>query len=364
MPHDGATPAAGEECDDKSTFVRGAFRLVGRCSKLVEGITMKLPRRQFLRLAAGAAALPAASRIAWAQTYPWRPVRILVGFTAGGAFDIVARLMGQWLSEQFSQPFVVENRPGASTNIATEAVIRAPADGHTLLLGGATNAINATFYEKLNFNFIKDTVPVIGVVRFPNVMEVNPSFPAKTVPEFVAYAKANPGKINMGSAGNGTSQHLAGELFKMMAGVNLVHVPYRGAPQALTDLIGGQVQVSFDPLPASIEYIKSGRLRALALTTTARSQALPDLPTVSDFVPGYEASAWNGICAPTNTPTEIIEKLNKAINAGLADPKMKARLADLGATTLAGSSADFGKLIVDETEKWGKVIRAASIKPD
>jgi len=325
---------------------------------------MKLPRRQFLRLAAGAAALPTVSRIAWGQTYPSRPVRILVGFPAGGAFDIVARLMGQWLSEQLHQPFIVENRSGGSTNIATEAVIRAPADGYTLLLGGATNAINATFYEKLNFNFIRDTAPVAGVVRFPNVMEVNPSFPAKTVPEFIAYATANPGRINMGSSGNGTTQHLAGELFKIMTGINLVHVPYRGAPQALMDLIGGQVQVSFDPLPASIEYIRSGRLRALALTTATRSEALPGLPTVGDFVPGYEASAWNGICMPTNTPVEIIEKLNKAINAGLADPKMKARLADLGATTLAGSSADFGKLIADETEKWGRVIRTANIKPD
>ncbi len=324
---------------------------------------MKLPRRQFLRLAAGAAALPTVSRIAWGQTYPSRPVRILVGFPAGGAFDIVARLMGQWLSEQLHQPFIVENRSGGSTNIATEAVIRAPADGYTLLLGGATNAINATFYEKLNFNFIRDTAPVAGVVRFPNVMEVNPSFPAKTVPEFIAYATANPGRINMGSSGNGTTQHLAGELFKIMTGINLVHVPYRGAPQALMDLIGGQVQVSFDPLPASIEYIRSGRLRALALTTATRSEALPGLPTVGDFVPGYEASAWNGICMPTNTPVEIIEKLNKAINAGLADPKMKARLADLGATTLAGSSADFGKLIADETEKWGRVIRTANIKP-
>ena len=325
---------------------------------------MKLPRRQFLRLAVGATALPAVSRTALAQTYPSRHVRILVDFTAGGAFDIVARLMGQWLSAQLRQPFIIENRPGGSTNIATEAAIRAPADGYTLLLGGATNAINATFYQKLNFNFIRDSAPVAGIVRFPNVMEVNPSFPAKTVPEFIAYAMANPGKINMASSGNGTSQHLAGELFKMMTGVNLVHVPYRGAPQALMDLIGGQVQVSFDPLPASIEYIKSGKLQALALTTTTRSEALPDLPTVGEFVPGYEASAWNGICVPTNTPVEIIEKLNKVVNAGLADPKLKAQLADLGATTLAGSPSDFGKLIGDETEKWGKVIRTANIKPD
>jgi tripartite-type tricarboxylate transporter receptor subunit TctC len=323
---------------------------------------MKLPRRQLLPLAAGVATLPALPRVARTQTYPARPVRILVGFTAGGAFDIVARLMAQWLSEQLHQPFIVDNRPGASTNIATEAVVLAPADGYTLLLGGATNAINATLYQKLSFNFIRDIAPVAGVVRLPNVMEVNPSFPAKTVPEFIAYANANPGKINMGSPGNGTSQHLAGELFKMMTGVDLVHVPYRGAAQSLGDLLGGQVQVSFDPLAASIEYIRSGKLRALAVTTAARSEALPDLPTVGDFVPGYEASGWNGVCAPKNTPIEIIEKLNKEINAGLADPKIKARLANLGVTTLAGSSADFAKLIAEETEKWGKVVRATNIK--
>jgi tripartite-type tricarboxylate transporter receptor subunit TctC len=325
---------------------------------------MKFPRRQFLHLAAGAAALPAVSRFAWAQTYPSRAVRIVVGFTAGGNFDIVARLMGQWLSEQLHQPFIVENRPGASTNIATEAVVRAPADGYTLLLGGATNAINATFYEKLNFNFIRDIAPVAGIIRFPNVMEVTPSFPAKTVPEFIAYATANPGKINMGSSGTGTTQHLSGELFKLMTGVNFVHVPYRGSAQSIIDLLSGQVQVSFDPLPASIEYIKSGKLRALAVTTAARSEALPDLPTVGEFVQGYEASGWNGVCVPKNTPIEIIEKLNEVINAGLADPKMKARLADLGATVLAGSSADFEKLIAEETEKWSKVIRTANIKPD
>ena len=301
---------------------------------------------------------------AMAQTYPTKPVRILVGFPAGGNFDIVARLMGQWLSEQLHQPVIVDNRPGASTNIATEAVIRAPADGYTLLLGGATNAINATLFEKINFNFIRDIAPVAGVTRFPNVMEVSASFPAKTVPEFIAYANANPGKINHGSSGNGTSQHLAGELFKMMTGVNLVHVPYRGSPQAITDLLSGLVQVVFEPLPASIGYIKSGRLRALAVTTATRSAALPDLPAMDEFVHGYEASGWNGICAPKNTPIEIIEKLNKVINAGLADSKMKARFADLGATTIAGSSAGFGKLITDETEKWGKVIRAANIKAD
>ena len=326
---------------------------------------MRLPhRRQFLHLAAGAAALPVASRFALAQAYPARPVRILVGFAAGGNFDIVARLIGQWLSDQLLQPVIVENRPGASSNLATEAVIRAPADGYTLLLGGAVNAVNATLYEKLSFNFISDVAPVAGVSRFPNVMTVGASFSAKTVPEFIAYAKANPGKISHGSSGNGTTQHLAGELFKMMTGVNLLHVPYRGASQALTDLLSGQVQVLFEPLPPSIQHVKSGTLRALAVTTATRSEALPEVPTVSEFVPGYEASGWNGVCAPRNTPTEIINRLNKEINAGLADPKTKARLADLGATTLAGSSADFGKLIADETEKWGKAIRAANIKAD
>jgi tripartite-type tricarboxylate transporter receptor subunit TctC len=321
-------------------------------------------RRQLLYLAAGSTALAATAKISWAQTYPTRPVRILVGFTAGGNFDIVARLMGQWLSEQLQQPVIVENRPGASSNLATEAVIRAPADGYTLLLGGTVNAVNATLYENLGFNFIRDVAPVSGVVRFPNVMMVNASFPAKTVPEFIAYAKANPGKINHGSSGNGTTQHLAGELFKMMTGVNFIHVPYRGAPQAITDLLSGQVQVVFEPLPASIQFIKSGKLRALAVTTATRSEALPDLPAMGEFVPGYEASGWIGVCAPKNTSIEIVEKLNKAINAGLADPKMKARFADLGATTLAGSSADLGKLIAEETEKWGKLIRAANIKPD
>jgi len=321
-------------------------------------------RRQLLYLAAGSTALAATTKISWAQTYPTRPVRILVGFTAGGNFDIVARLMAQWLSEQLHQPVIVENRPGASSNLATEAVIRAPADGYTLLLGGTVNAVNATLYEKLSFNFIRDVAPVSGVVRFPNVMMVSASFPAKTVPEFIAYAKANPGKINHGSSGNGTTQHLAGELFKMMTGVNFIHVPYRGAPQAITDLLSGLVQVLFESLPASIQYIKSGKLRALAVTTATRSEALPDLPAMGEFVPGYEASGWIGVCVPKNTSIEIIEKLNKAINAGLADPKMKTRFADLGATTLAGSSADFGKLIAEETEKWGKLIRAANIKPD
>lgn len=319
-------------------------------------------RRRVL-LAGGSAALASMSGLARAQTYPTRPVRILVGFVAGGNFDIVARLMGQWLSEQLRQPVIVENRPGASSNLATEAVVRAPADGYTLLLGGAVNAVNATLYDTLAFDFIRDLAPVAGVSRFPNVMAVNASFPARTVPEFIAYAKANPGKVNQGSSGNGTTQHLAGALFKTMTGADFLHVPYKGAPQAITDLLNGQLQVVFEPLPASIQHIKSGKLRALAVTTAARSDALPEVPAVAEFVPGYEASGWNGVCAPRNTPVEIIGKLNSAINAGLADPKLKARLADLGATTLPGSPADFGKLIAEETEKWAKVIRAGNIKP-
>jgi tripartite-type tricarboxylate transporter receptor subunit TctC len=319
-------------------------------------------RRRVL-LAGGSAALASMSGLARAQTYPTRPVRILVGFVAGGNFDIVARLMGQWLSEQLRQPVIVENRPGASSNLATEAVVRAPADGYTLLLGGAVNAVNATLYDTLAFDFIRDLAPVAGVSRFPNVMAVNASFPARTVPEFIAYAKANPGKVNQGSSGNGTTQHLAGALFKTMTGADFLHVPYKGAPQAITDLLNGQLQVVFEPLPASIQHIKSGKLRALAVTAAARSEALPEVPTVAEFVPGYEASGWNGVCAPRNTPVEIIGKLNSAINAGLADPKLKARLADLGATTLPGSPGDFGKLIAEETEKWAKVIRAGNIKP-
>ena len=328
-----------------------------------EGNVVKLPRRTFLHLTTGVAALPALPRIGAAQAYPSRPVRIIVGFTAGGNFDLTARLISQWLSQRLDQQFIVENRPGAGTNIATEAVVRAPADGYTLLLGGAVNAINATLYEKLNFDFMKDIAPIASLIRFPNVIDLNPSFPAKTIPEFIAYAKANPGKINMASSGKGTSQHLSGELFKMMTGVDLIHVPYRGAPQALTDLIGGQVQVSFDPLPPAIELIKSGKVRALAVTTATRSEALPDVPTVAEFVPGYEASGWNGVVAPKNTPVEIIQKLNNEINAALADPGIKAKLADLGGIAVAASPADFGKLIADETEKWGKVIRAANIKP-
>ena len=325
---------------------------------------MKLPRRKFLYLAAGAAALPAVSGIASAQAYPSRPVRIIVGFAAGGTTDILARLIGQWLSERLGQPFVIENRPGAGTNIGTEMVVQAPPDGYTLLLFNASSAINATLYAKLNFNFIRDIVPVAGITREYLVMQVNPSVPAKTVPEFVAYAKANPGKVNMASGGNGAPSHIAGELFKMMASVEMLHVPYRGAAPALTDLLGGQVQVYFGPMPPSIEYIKTGKLRALAVTTATRSQALPDLPTVGDFLPGYEASTWFGVGAPKNTPVEIVDKLNTEINAGLADPKMKARLADLGGTVFSGSPADFGKFIADETEKWGKVIRAANIKAE
>ena len=330
---------------------------------------MKRSRRRFLQLVAGAAALPgvarlACSRLAWAQTYPARPVRIIVGVVAGGSPDILARLMGQYLSERLDQPFVIENRPGAGNNIGTEAVVRAPADGHTLLLITPSNAINATLYGKLNFDFIKDIAPVGGITQVSNVVLVHPSVPARTIPELIAYAKANPGRVNMASGGNGTSAHVAGELFKLMTGVDLVHVPYRGAGAALPDLLGGQVQVMFGTMPSSIEYIRAGHVRARAVTTEARSDVLPDLPTVGDSVPGYEASSWYGIGAPRNTPPEIIDRLNKAINAGLADPKIKARLAALGGTVLAISPADFGKLIASETEKWGKVVRAANIKAE
>jgi tripartite-type tricarboxylate transporter receptor subunit TctC len=324
---------------------------------------MKLPRRKFVHLVAGAAALPAVSHFVWAQTYPTRPVHLVVGFPPGGGTDITARLIGQWLSERLGQQFVIENRPGAGSNIATEGVVRAAADGYTLLLVSAAHAINATLYDRLNYNFLRDVAPVAGVIRVPNLMEVNPSLPPKSVPEFIAYAKANPGKVNYASGGNGTAQHLTGELFKMMTGVDMVHVPYRGAAPALTDLIGGQVQVMFGDMPSSIEHIRAGTLRPLAVTTTARSEALPDLPPVGDFVTGYEASTWYGLGAPANTPAEIVDKLHKEINAALSDPKIKARLADLGGTVLSGSPADFGRLIADETEKWGKVIHAANIKP-
>jgi tripartite-type tricarboxylate transporter receptor subunit TctC len=325
---------------------------------------MKLShRRQFLHLAAGAAALPAVSRFALSETYPSRPVRWIVGFTPAGGNDIVARLMGQWLSERLGQPFVIENRPGAGTNIAAEAVVNASPDGYTLFLANLSSAINATLYEKLNFNFMRDIAPVAGISRAPLVMVVHPSISAKTIPEFIAYAKANPGKVNMGSAGIGSAGHLAGEQFKMMAGVNLVHVPYRGNAPALTDLIAGQVEVLFPSAASSIEYVRTGKLRGLAVTGATRSDALPDLPTVAEFMPGYEASSFYGIGAPRNTPAEIVDKLNREVNAGLADPKMKVRLAELGGVAIAGSPTDFGKLIASETDKWARVIKFAGIKP-
>ena len=325
---------------------------------------MSLPRRRFLQLTAGAVALPVVPLVAGAQTYPTRPVRIIVGFASGGTLDIIARLLGQWLSERLGQPFVVENRPGGGGNIGTEVVVRAPPDGYTLLLVGSPNMINATLYEKLNFNFIRDIAPVASTDRAPLVMEVNQNFPARSVPEFIALAKANPGKVNMASAGIGTGQHVAGELFKMMTGIDMTHVPYRSAGPALTDLIGGQVQVMFDSLPASVAHIRAGRLRALAVTTATRSEALPDTPTVADFVPDYEASAVHGIGAPRNTPTEIVDRLSKEINAALGDPKMRARLTDLGLMVLSGSPADFGKLIAKETEKWAKVVKFAGSKAE
>jgi tripartite-type tricarboxylate transporter receptor subunit TctC len=325
---------------------------------------MKFPRRQFLRLAASAGVLPAISRLARAQAYPSRPVRIIVPFPAAGLSDIVTRLVGQWLSEQLGTPFVVENRPGAASNLGTELVVNAPPDGYTLLNLSSANATNATMYEKLNFNFIRDIAPVASLVRFPYVLEVNPSVPIKTVPELIAYAKANPGKLSIASAGTGTPAHIAGELFKMMTGVYMVHVPYRGAALALTDLIGGQVHVMIDNMAASLEHIRAGRLRALAVTTASRLEMLPDVPTVGEFVPGFEASSMNGLGAPKRTPAEIVDKLNKEINTALADPKIKTRIADLGLTPLVGSPADLEKLIADETEKWGKVIRTAKIKAD
>ena len=325
---------------------------------------LKLPRRQFLHLAAGAAALPTVTRFAWAQTYPSRPVRIIVGFAPGGTSDISARLVGQWLSERFGRQFVTENRTGAAGNIAAEYVVNASPDGYTLLVFAWPAAMNATLYTNLNFNFIRDIAPVAGILRVPDVILVNPSFPAATVPEFIAYAKANPGTINMATAGIGSTPHVFGELFKMMTGVNLVPVHYRGGGPALTDLLAGEVQVMFDPVGEAIGYIKAGRLRALAVTSATRLAALPDIPTVGDFVPGYEADGWSGIGAPKNTPVAIIDTLNKEINAGLADPKMKAQLADLGSTPFAESPGDFGKLIADETEKWAKVIKFANIKPE
>jgi tripartite-type tricarboxylate transporter receptor subunit TctC len=324
---------------------------------------MKLPRRNFLHLAAGAAALPVVSRIAWAQAYPTRPVRILVGFAAGGTSDIVGRLLGQWLSERFGQQFIVENRPGASANLATEAVAKAAADGYTLLLIGGVNTINATLFDKLNFDFLRDIVPVASVFETPLVVEVNPSVAVHTIPELISYAKANPGKLNLATPGIGTPPHVAGELFKMTAGVDMVHVPYRGTGPMLTDLIGGQVQIAFDPLPASIQHIRAGKLRALAVTTASRSEALPGIPSVSESVPGYVASNWYGFAAPKNTPSEIVGKLNAEINAALADSKMKARLKELGGTPSSSSPTEFAKFVADDTAKWAKVIQAANIKP-
>jgi tripartite-type tricarboxylate transporter receptor subunit TctC len=323
-----------------------------------------LDRRHVLHLAAAAAALPTLPHIARAQAYPARPVRVVVGFAPGGGTDIAARLIGQWLSERLGQQFFVENRPGAGANIGMETVAKAQPDGYTLLLVSPGAAINATLYDKLNYNFIRDLAPIGGIIRVPNVMVVHPSVPAKTVPAFIAYAKANPGKINMASGGNGTSEHVSGELFKMMTGINMPHVPYRSGGLAVTDLLGGQVQVIFSNMLTSIEHVRSGKLRGLAVTTATRSEALQDTPTIGEFVPGYEASNWWGVAAPRNTPAEIIDRLNEEINAALADQKMRARLADLGGAPLPGSPAAFGKLIADETEKWGKVIRAANIKPE
>ena len=321
---------------------------------------MKLPRRQFLHLAAGAAALPVVSRVAWAQTYPSRPVRLVVGYAPGGAGDISARLLGQWLSERFGQQFIVENRTGAGTNIATESVVRATADGYTLLMSSAANAINATLYDRLNFNFIRDTTPISGILRTPHVIVVHPSFSAKTLPEFIAYAKANPGKLTWASPGVGTAGHVCGELFKMMAGLNMV----RGGAAAMADLLSGQLQVYVGAMTSSLEYVKASRLRALAVSTATRSEALPEVASVSDFVPGFETSDWGGVSAPRSTPGDIVDKLNREINTAFADPKFKARLADLGGAPFPGSPAQFGTFIAEETEKWGTVIKSAGIKPD
>jgi tripartite-type tricarboxylate transporter receptor subunit TctC len=329
------------------------------------GHAMKLPRRSFLHLAAGAAVLPALSRIARAQTYPTRPVRIIVGYAAGGGVDISARLIGQSLSERLGQQFFIENRPGAGTNIATETVVRAVPDGYTLLLVSGANAVNATLYDKLTYNFSHDIAPVASMIRVALVMVVNPSLPIKTVPEFITYAKDNPGKVNFASGGSGGPDHMSGELFKMLAGIGMTHVPYRGLAPALTDLMGGQVQLIFSTLPAAIEYMKVGRLRALAVTSGTRWESLPDVATVGEFVPGFEASQWYGIGAPKNTPTDIVDRLNTEINAALAAPKMKARIVvDLGGSVLAGSSADFGKLIAEETERWAKVVKFSGAKAD
>jgi tripartite-type tricarboxylate transporter receptor subunit TctC len=336
-----------------------------RCKKIpTKGRFVKVSRRQFLHLAASAAALPALPRVARAQTYPTRPVRIVVGFAPGGAQDVLARLIGQWLSERLGQQVFIDNRAGGGGNVGAEIAVNAPADGYTLLLVGPPNMINATLYERLNFNFIRDVAPVAGVVRVSNVLEVPSPFPTSTVSEFISYARANPGKINFASAGVGTAPHVAGEMFKMMTGVNMVHVPYRGEGPALTDLFGGQVQAMFGVMASSIPHIRAGRLRALAVTTAMRSEALPDVPTLGEFVPGYEASNSFGIGAPKNTPPEIVDRLNKEINAAFADPKMKARFADFGGTMLPGSPGDFGRLIVDENEKWGKVVKFSGAKPE
>jgi tripartite-type tricarboxylate transporter receptor subunit TctC len=325
---------------------------------------MKFQRREFLHLAAGAAVLPAFSGIAKAETYPARPVHLIIGYTPGGSADLTARLMGQWLSARLGQQFIIENRPGGGTNIATEAAVRAAPDGYNLLLAAPANAINATLYEKLSFNFLRDTEPVGAFIRFPNVVCVNPSVPVKSIPELIAYAKANPGKLNMASSGNGSTIHMSGELFKMITGINMVHVPYRGGAPALTDLLAGQVHVMFDNIPTCAEYVKGGQLRGLAVTSTTRSAVLPDLPTVADFLPGYEASAWYGLVAPKKTPAEVVDKMNKEINAVLASPEAKTRFADLGAFLLPGSAADFGNLLAEETEKWGKVVKFAGVKVD
>jgi tripartite-type tricarboxylate transporter receptor subunit TctC len=329
---------------------------------------MTLPRRRFLHLAAGAAVVPAALRFdsmqAWAQAYPVRPVRLIVPFGPGGGTDIVARLIGQWLSERLGQQFVIENRPGAGGNLGTETVVRAPPDGYTLALVGAPSAINATLYQNLSFSFVRDIAPVAAIVRFANIMVINPSVPARTVPEFVAYAKANPGKLNMSSPGNGSTPHVTGELFKMMTGVDMVHVPYRSVAAGMTDLLSGQVQVTFGTAASTIEYVRTGTLRALAVTTATRSEALPDIPAIAEFVPSYEASAWFGVGAPRNTPAELVNKLNADINAGLVDPKLRERIADLGGIIITGTPADFAKLIAEETEKWGKVVRFSGARAE
>src|SRR5580704_9893728 len=356
----GSTGAVGE----RPSFIIHKSSVRPRTAPRRREDAMKLLRRKFLHLAAGAAALPAVSRIVWAQTYPTRPVHIVVSLSPGGGADVVARLLGQWLSQRLGPPFIVDNRTGGAGNIATEAVVRAPPDGYMLLFITPANVINTTLYDKLGFDFLRDIVPVARISRDRLFMVVNPSFSAKTVPEFIAYAKANRGTINMASAGNGSPQHVAGELFKMMTGVEMTHVPYRGQAPALTDLLAGQVQVMFAATPSVTEYIKTGRLRALAVTTATRSEALPDVPTVGESVAGYEASGFFGVGVPKNTPTQIVDKLNQEINAALADPKIKARLADLGSTVLTGSPAEFGKFLSEQTDKWGKVVRAARIRPE